>query len=163
MSSWADVERAEPEFAARVKERFDMYRHKVIATLRKDGSPRISGVEASLDNGEVWLGMMPNSLKARDLQRDPRVALHSGTEDPNEEAGMANVVVDAKLSGKAIEVDDIDEKRRIGGAQGGDEPNFHLFKIDISEVVLISIGDPADHMLVETWHEGRGLKSTKRY
>ena len=163
MSSWTELEEAEPDFARRVKARFDLYRHKVIATLRKDGSPRISGVEASLDNGEVWLGMMPNSLKARDLQRDPRLALHSGTEDPKEDEGMANVVVDAKLSGKAVEVDDVEEKRRVGGVQGDDEPTFHLFKIDISEVVLISIGDPADHMLVETWHEGRDLKSTKRY
>lgn len=144
MAAWGEIEAAEPDFARRVRERFDAYEHKVIATLRKDGSPRVSGIEAELADGEVTLGMMPGSLKARDLQRDPRLALHSGTEDPSEEPGS---VVDAKLSGVA---------REISGHE------HHVFHVDVKEVALITIGDPADHLLIETWREGRGLQATKR-
>ena len=46
MVSWNEVEKAEPEFAAKVRGLFDAHKHKTIATLRADGSPRISGIEA---------------------------------------------------------------------------------------------------------------------
>ena len=145
MASWQELEASEQEFARRVQERFDAYKHKLVATLRKDGSPRISGIEAEFKDGHVSLGMMAGSLKARDLQRDPRLALHSGTEDPSEQVGE---VIDAKLSGIAQEV------------SGGDHHTFH---IDVKEVVLITIGDPSNHLVIETWHERRGLHRTKRY
>lgn len=145
MATWGDIERDHPEYAERVRARFDAYKHKVIATLRKDGSPRISGIEMEFKDGQVVLGMMPNSLKARDLQRDPRLALHSGTEDPVEAPGS---VIDAKLSGRAIEMPGEDH---------------HVFYVDIEEMVLIAIGDLSDHLLIETWRAGRGLKPVKRY
>ena len=153
MASWGEFEKAEPDLAVKVQKRFDAYRHKVLATLRKDGSPRISGIEAAFGDGELTLGMMGGSLKARDLQRDPRLALHSGTEDPDEDAGMAGVVVDAKVSGRAKEVPSAE----------GSMPGSHTFHVDISEVVLISIGDPADYLVIETWDPKRGLRSRKRY
>ena len=146
MASWKEIAAEEADFARRVQERFDAYKHKVIATLRKDGSPRISGIEVEFENGEVSFGMMPGSLKARDLERDPRFALHSGTEDPNEEPGA---VIDAKLSGVAQEAP---------GPEG-----HHQFRTDVKEVVLITLGDPLDHLVIETWREGRGLRKTKRY
>ena len=147
MASWGEIAASEPDFAERVQERFAAYKHKVIATLRKDGSPRISGIEAEFKGGQVSMGMMQGSLKARDLQRDPRLALHSGTEDPSAEA-IAGEVVDAKLSGLAREIPGKDH---------------HVFHIDVQEVVLVSVGDPADHLVIETWQEGRGLHSVKRY
>ncbi|MFP5351246.1 MAG: pyridoxamine 5'-phosphate oxidase family protein [Actinomycetota bacterium] len=145
MASWSEIEAEHPEFAARVQARFDAYKHKVMATLRQDGSPRISGIEMQFTDGQVVLGMMPGSLKARDLQRDPRLALHSGTEDPVEASG---VVIDAKISGRALEMP----------GEG-----HHVFHVDIEEVVLIAIGDPSDHLLIETWRSGRGLTAVKRY
>jgi hypothetical protein len=82
MARWEDVAAAEPGFAARVRQEFEAHRHKRLATLRKDGSPRISGIEMDFADGEVWLGVMPDSVKARDLRRDPRLAVHSASEDP---------------------------------------------------------------------------------
>ena len=46
MASFADLEAAEPELAGRVRAAFDAHGHKVLATLRADGSPRVSGIEA---------------------------------------------------------------------------------------------------------------------
>ena len=62
--------KAAPELAAAVQRCFDAHIHKTLATLRTDGSPRVSGQEMSFRDGNVWLGMMPDSRKARDLQRD---------------------------------------------------------------------------------------------
>jgi len=150
MSSWHDVATAEPEFADRVQRVFAAHRHKTLATLRRDGSPRISGIEATFADGEVWLGMMPDSVKVRDLQRDPRLALHSASEDPPEK-GASAWLGDAKISGRAVSADN------RGSASAGTR-----FRIDITEVVLTTIGEPADHLVIESWHPDRGLSRRKR-
>jgi hypothetical protein len=144
--SWAEIEAAEPDFATKVHSIFDAHKHKTMATLRRDGSPRISGIEMEFSDGEVFVGMMPASVKFADLQRDPRVALHSASEDPPTE-DPASWTGDAKIAGRAIEVP---------------EEEFKKFRIDISEVVLIRVGRPADHLVVESWHPGRGLIRRER-
>lgn len=154
---WGEFASSEPAFAHEVEERFDKYVHKVMATLRKDGSPRASGIEAEFRDGDLWLGMMPGSAKAKDLQRDPRMALHSGTEDPAQGPAPATVF-DAKVSGIAVEVHgDADQP---GPAAPG-EP--HRFRVEVSEVVLIVLGDPGDHLRIRIWTPSRGLREVKRY
>lgn len=65
MTAWRDVEAAEPEFARRVRTLFDAHRRKTIATVRRDGSPRISGIEAVFEDGELVFGSMPTPARAR--------------------------------------------------------------------------------------------------
>ena len=102
MPSWSDSEAAVPELAARVRERLDAHRHKTIATIRADGAPRISGIEAQVEGGELWIGSDRDALKARDLLRDPRFALHSGSDDPPADRGQASSWAgDAKLAGSS--------------------------------------------------------------
>jgi hypothetical protein len=160
MARWRDVEEAEPEFAAAVRERLDAGKHKTMATLRRDGSPRISGTEATFVDGDLWLGSMWMARKAQDLRRDPRIALHSPSADPPEWTG------DAKVSGRVEEVDDDERRRALVRAQcnEGDGPpgRYHLFRIEIEEVVLTRLGEPADHLSIEWWREGEGLKQTRR-
>ena len=67
----------------RVRAAFDAHAHKVLATLRADGSPRVSGIEMQFVAGEPWLAGMPDSVKFADLRRDPRFALHSGSAEPD--------------------------------------------------------------------------------
>ena len=146
MASWAEVEAAEPEFGNKARALFDAHKHKTMATIRRDGSPRISGTEMEFSDGEVFIGMMPTSVKFADLQRDPRVALHSSSEDPPQD-DPSSWTGDAKIAGRAIEVP---------------EEKFKRFRIDITEVVLIRVGRPADHLVVESWHPGRGLVRRER-
>jgi general stress protein 26 len=156
------VTKAAPELAAAVQRCFDAHIHKTLATLRADGSPRVSGQEMSFRDGNVWLGMMPDSRKARDLQRDPRLAVHSATVDPSMAGG------DAKLSGRALEVTDretFDWFISKEGEEKGEEPPepFHLFRIDVGEIVLTTLrGDPPDHLVIETWRERRGVTRVER-
>jgi Pyridoxamine 5'-phosphate oxidase len=155
MPSWSVVEAEAPELAALARGFLDAYVHKTLATLRRDGSPRISGTEVVFSEGELWLGSMWHSAKALDLLRDPRFALHSGSADPPDWAG------DAKLAGRAEEVTDPERKMAIIG----DDPSpdsFHLFRANITELVVVRIGDPADHLVIETWHAGRGTNRHER-
>jgi hypothetical protein len=153
MASWREIEASEPAFAAAVKALFDAHKHKTIATLRKDGSPRISGIECQLEDGEVWMGMMLGSLKAADVLRDARVAIHSASDDSD---GTSSWPGDAKLAGRLVEVTDEAQMHRMQGQPG------HLFRADIDEVSKTTLGDPADHLLIETWSPSRGLRSIKR-
>jgi hypothetical protein len=162
MATWGEFARSEPAFAKLMKDRFDSHKHKMLATLRTDGSPRLSGVEATFANGRLWLGMMPGSMKALDLQRDPRLALHSALDEPEMPRG------DARISGRVIEHTDDETmaafSRASQEATGQEVPPgpFHLFSVDIQEAVLIRIGDPADHLVIQTWREGQGLKRVER-
>src|SRR5919202_3417288 len=100
MATWQEFSEQAPELAARAFERFEKHRHKTMATVRADGAPRISGTEVPILAGQVWLGGMTGNRRFADLRRDPRVAIHSASEDPDVWTG------DAKLSGRAVEVTD---------------------------------------------------------
>ena len=168
MATWHEVEAAVPDLAAAARTVFDAYKHKVLATPRADGSPRVSGNELTFKDGEAWLGMMHRSVKALDLLRDPRLAVHSAPADAELKLG------DAKLSGRAVEETDADTIRRFGSdsaeEHGGDKPAesaeppepFHLFRIDISEISIVRIGDPPDHLLIESWSPASGYRRTER-
>jgi pyridoxamine 5'-phosphate oxidase-like protein len=160
MASWKEFEAEAPELAGRVRAAFDAHRHKLLATLRRDGSPRISGIEATFADGELWLGMMPGSRKALDLRRDPRLALHSASLDPPEDdpAGWPG---DAKLAGRAVEVSDPALKERLAGGSGQPDES-HLFRVEVAEVVHTRVGDPADHLVIELWRPGRGVRRMQR-
>jgi hypothetical protein len=155
MPSWSEVEAQAPELAARARDILDAHRHKTIATLRRDSSPRISGIEAEIKDGELWFGSMWRAVKALDLQRDGRFALHSGSSDP------PGWTADAKLAGHAEEITDPD---RIEAFRSSDTPAgpFHLFCADITELVVTGLGEPADHLVIESWHAGRGTRRRER-
>ena len=158
MASFSEVESAEPEFAARVRAAFDAHGHKVLATLRADGSPRVSGIEMHFVEGEPWLAGMPGSVKFADLRRDPRFALHSGSDEPDA------FTADAKISGRATEVTDAEERRRFAAAAAvqGDPLGFELFRVDVDQVVLTAVNEEKTALVISSWRPGRGLTRTDR-
>src|SRR3954447_1514294 len=107
MARWSEVEAQAPQLAAVAREFLDAHTHKTLATLRRDGSPRISGTETDFREGEVYIGSMWQAGKALDLQRAPRFALHSGSDDPPDWRG------DAKIAGHAEEITDQGTVARI--------------------------------------------------
>jgi hypothetical protein len=149
MTTWNEFAAAEPDFSRRVRQLFTAHKHHTMATLRRDGSPRISGTEVDFADDGLAVGMMGGALRAADLRRDPRVALHSSTVDPDEDP--ARWPGDAKVSGTASEVD------RHGGP-----PGSHRFVIDLHEVVITRVGTPADHLVIETWHAEHGVRRIER-
>jgi hypothetical protein len=132
MVAWHDVEADAPEFASRVRALFQARKHKTMATLRADGSPRISGIETRIGD-EVTFGSMPASRKLADLMRDPRLALHSPSVDPPED-DPGEWVGEAKISGRAVPTED-------------------GFRVDVTEVALTYLDGG---LVVESWHPGRG-------
>jgi hypothetical protein len=149
MAAWKDVEQADPEFAARVRGLFDAGRHKTIATLRADGSPRISGIECEFADGDLRFGSMPGARKGADLRRDPRFALHGPTFHP-EEGNEAGWPGEAKVAGRAV----------LSGPAG--EPAGEVFVADISEVVITRLNPEATLLVIESWTPQRGRHVAER-
>lgn len=85
VATWSEFRSSAPDLADIVRHGFAVRNHATMATIRKDGAPRISsrGVDFS-DDGEVYLGMMAGARRAADLRRDPRVAVHYPTVDPSD-------------------------------------------------------------------------------
>ena len=150
MTAWRDVQQAAPEFAERVQSLFDAHRHKTIATLRADGSPRISGIEVAFTDGELTFGSMANARKGADLRRDPRFALHSATVDPVEGA-EAQWPGEAKVSGRAVPAGPV--------VDGPDGDSFHA---DITEVVHTHLNEAATLLVIEWWTPTQGLRRVDR-
>ena len=146
---------AAPELAGRVRARLDAHTHKTLATVRLDGSPRISGTETVLRDGELWIGSMWHARKARDLQRDPRFALHSGSDDPPDWTG------DAKLAGIVEEITDAERAPAINGDGAPSGPS-HLFRLDLREVSTVGLDDQRKALVIEVWTPERGARTIAR-
>jgi len=150
MASWQDFVDSAPEFASRVEALFTARKHHTMATLRKDGSPRISGTEVDFNEGQLCLGMMAGTGRAEDLRRDPRVAVHSqGVDPPEGDPGAWSG--EAKLSGRAVEL-------AVGAQQASDR-----LRIDVADVVLTRVGTPANHLVIERWSPDAGLVRRERH
>jgi hypothetical protein len=152
MVSWSEVEQAEPEFAAKVRSSFAARKHNTIATLRADGAPRISGIEAEFADGELTFGSMPGARKGADLHRDPRFALHGPTTDPPDDdpTGWPG---EAKIAGRAFFATVLD---------GDEGPPGELFRAEIEQVVFTGLNAAGDALVVETWEPQRGLRRVER-
>lgn len=155
-TSWSTFESEQPALAAAVSARFQWTKHHVLATLRSDGAPRVSGTEVPLVEGHWYLGSMPGALKARDLQRDGRFAVHSNPGDGSMEGG------DAKLSGVATEVLDEDEVARIAALIGAPPGPFHLFRLGLDLIVFSEVDQAREVMTITSWRPGRGVQVVER-
>ena len=150
MARWNDLEREQPAFAARVRALFDARKHKTLATLRADGSPRISGIEVEFQDGDLVFGSMPDARKGADLLRDPRFALHGPTVDPPE-GQPTGWPGEAKVAGRAVLVE------RPDGESSGE-----MFRADLEEVVLTRLTEAGDRLLIEVWRPGQPLRRVER-
>jgi pyridoxamine 5'-phosphate oxidase-like protein len=154
MATWRQFSDEAPELAVAVRARLEATKHHVLATLRRDGSPRVSGTEVDFSGDDLTLGSMWEAVKARDLQRDGRFALHANPGEGTMAGG------DAKLSGVAVELGD-DGKRAYEEHASPPEP-YHLFRLDLAEVVLTSLHPEGDRLLIETWRPGQPVSRLER-
>ncbi|MEU2426189.1 pyridoxamine 5'-phosphate oxidase family protein [Streptomyces sp. NPDC007851] len=156
-TNWAAFTAAAPGLAHTAQRRFAPYRHHVLATLRKDGSPRTSGLEVQFLGGELRFGMMPGSVKALDLLRDPRFALQA---NPGEGTAMGGTG-DVRISGRAYEVTDPAVKGAYAEEVAPPEGPFHLFRTELTEVVRTYVEDDT-YLVVEAWRPGGPVRTVKR-
>ena len=153
---WSDIERTQPRLARLARERLIDPGVVLVATIRHDGTPRLSPVEPCVLDGELWLSMMWQSTKARDLPHDPRILVHSVITSRDGAEG------EFKIRGTARVENDQAVQRRYADAVAASlgwnpQPGrFHLFAVNISQVTFITY-DPggSGDQHVAMWPPGR--------
>jgi hypothetical protein len=159
MFQWADFEAVAPMLAAQGRELIEHFRFVLVGTIRRDGTPRISPVEARLVNDHLMLVMIPGTLKARDLLRDPRILVNSPIthpDDPNREF---------KLRGRVIEIQDPELREATASAieatSGWRPPDgWHFFALDIQEATYLAWQNGI--LDLTRWNRDRGIDSVRR-
>lgn len=137
----------------------------LVGTIRADGTPRISPVEPLVWEGDLWLSMLLGSHKATDLQRDPRLLVHSIVTSREGTAG------EFKLRGRAGEVTSDAVQRgyaaQVSGRLGWDPVpgRFHLFRVDLDDVAFVRYDPETGDQFVTRWPAGeefvrRGTSAT---
>ncbi|MGX1804559.1 pyridoxamine 5'-phosphate oxidase family protein [Nocardia sp. NPDC055321] len=145
MATWDQFASEAPDLAARVRERFEAHKTHVLATLRRDGAPRVSGSEVEFLGADLMFGSMPGAVKAADLRRDGRCAIHAHPGDG-----------DAKVMGVAVEI--------IGPAKAafGSPPGVHDYRLDLTGVVFTRVDEVTELLVIEHWRPGRGVDVSRR-
>jgi hypothetical protein len=164
VTDWNQLRAEAPETAAVFERRLDATGLALLASLRADGSPRISPLEPLLHDGQLWLGMMPGSTKVADLRRDPRFCLHTATTDKDVTDG------DAKLWGDAVGVDDqasLDAYAAAFKAATGHDVEampggFDLFTVELTGASSLVLGEGGDHLRITTWRPGSPEQVSER-
>jgi hypothetical protein len=146
MATWKEFETAAPDLARAVRARFEATKHHVLASLRRDGSPRVSGTEVEFNGDDMTMGSMPGAVKAADLKRDGRFALHANPGDGSMDGG------DSKISGLAVATPNPKDD--------GSFPGADFFRLDILEVVHTSLADGG--LLIQTWRPEEGEREIRR-
>jgi hypothetical protein len=152
---WQDFEQAAPDLAPRCRERFEATGLLFLATLRRDGSPRISPIEFKFWEGDLTLGMMWQSKKALDLERDPRCEVHGTVRDKGE-------AVQFKLHCRAIRMSDEAAHRNaveILEQTGWNPEPYHLFALDIESATHIRFEGDEGKQIAEHWTAAAGLRA----
>ena len=154
--SWTTFSTDAPELADRIRARFEAHLHHVLATIRADGSPRVSGTEVRWYDDHVWLGSMPRSMKGWDLRRDRRFALHSAPVD------LELLDGDARLSGTAVEITDVEVIAAFLASLGNpDAPgDAELFRLEVTGASIITV--TGDKLNVVSWTPGGGVTHIER-
>lgn len=164
MTTWTEFADAAPETAGVFLRRLEANGLALMATVRRDGSPRISPLEPDVSAGRLWLGSMPGSTKSHDLRRDPRCCLHSATEDKNVKEG------DAKLWGRAVEaVEEADLRAFVASVKdktGNDldamPGGFDLFWLDVTAASAVQLGADGQHLRITAWEAGKPERVIER-
>jgi hypothetical protein len=139
MLTWAELEQAAAEITARGRVLLERFEFVLVGTLRRDGAPRVTPVEAYVVDGHLLVNMIPRSLKALDLLRDPRIYVHAPVTAKSGDAEF-------KLSGRANALEDEQLRAKLDDLfwqmiQWRPAPDSHYFEILADRAAYVTYGD----------------------
>lgn len=153
---WQEVEHAAPAIARLGAARLDAMGLAMLGTLRRDGSPRISPVEPCIAGGQLLIGVMAWSAKARDLQRDPRYVLHSVVTSPDSGDEELKLYGSAAIASHPIAT-------AAAGAWWLTHPDRAIvFRLGIHQAVFIVWDTANGLMTIHRWSPRDGYRQSGR-
>lgn len=143
MATWEEFARSAPELASIGHERLED-RVAYLATIDAGGGPRVHPVEVWFAAGRALVRMYPESPKVRDLDRDPRYAMHSLMDNMEGEGG------EFAVRGRAARVTDPEVLAAAADTKMALE-RYVVFELGVSDVVITSY--PGDRTVRTRWRE----------
>jgi hypothetical protein len=161
MATFAELQQAAPPIAAFLADRIEATGLCLVATTRRDGWPRVSPMELSLIGGRIYVGSMPNAVKAQDLQRDARCCVLTPLADKDDLAGEVKAFCRAR---EILERDEWEQVRAIWqeslGFDIGDPGGTHVFELGIESAAWQRV--EGDDWRTTSWREGGGVRERVR-
>ncbi len=139
--SWKIFEQQQPALAAFGFERLDG-KVAYLATVRRDGSPRVHPMTPIIGEGHFFIFMEPTSPKAHDLERDARYAVHCSVSDTSGSSG------EFRVEGRAHLVNDPDLRHRAAELSSyKPAERYILFEFDVESAASTTYvhGKPVHH------------------
>ena len=120
-----------------------------LATIRKDGGPRIHPISPALIDGRLYAFILHHSPKKHDLLRDGRYALHSWPYPMDEQNYKDD---EFYLSGMAAWIDDPALRGAVAEAIGDNADEGIIFELGLERV--LHKGRDHGHVVYTTWKAG---------
>ncbi len=136
--SWQCLEEQQPELAEFGAERLNG-QVAYLATVRKDGSPRVHPMTPIIGRGHLFVFMEPTSPKRHDLQRDGRYAIHCSVGDNTGASGEFIV------TGRAHLIEDVELRAlaaRLASYTPADRYILFEFDVDSAASTIYQEGQP---------------------
>jgi PPOX class probable F420-dependent enzyme len=140
-----------PELHSKILGILARHNNMTIATLRPDGFPQATTVGYANDGLKIYFGCGPNSQKAQNLRRDPRVSAAIDEDHVNwaEIEGIS-------LAGTAAPVNDADELARVAALflakfpqlaafPEQDRPSMAIFRVTPSVISVLDYAKGFGH------------------
>jgi hypothetical protein len=163
MVTWSEFAVAAPRISAIFTRRHAATRNLcMLATVRMDGSPRISPMEPRIFENQLVLVGMPGTTKFRDLDRDPRFCLHTATVDTEVTDG------DAKLWGRVHDLQDEALHQRFAedlfadmGLDLRGQKFAPFYTADVTSASSVEVVD--GHLDITVWKYGDGERVIRKH
>jgi hypothetical protein len=138
MKRWSEFESEQPDMAKAGRDL--IYNFKVglgyLATVRKDGGPRLHPVCPTIANGGLYVFIGNHSPKLHDLLRDGRYALHSFPIPEGDD--------EFYVTGRVVSIDDADVRKIVYDvytATGATTSNDTLFELLMQNALHAKYGE----------------------
>ena len=152
MASWGEFERLAPDLARFGRDLWSKIPIAYLATVRKDGSPRVHPFCPIIAGGRLMGAVLASSPKSKDLRRDGRYMIHAlpGKDDAEFSIrGRATEIQHRALRGLAVEA-----ARAIAAGLTESAKIGLLFEFDIEQVdtaVWERVGQPDTRAIRRRW------------
>ncbi|MEX2292838.1 MAG: pyridoxamine 5'-phosphate oxidase family protein [Acidimicrobiales bacterium] len=161
MPNFEELSAAAPTIASFFGERVASTGLTFVATIRIDGWPRVSPMELSIYEGRLYVGSMPDAVKAQDLQRDPRCCVVTSLADKDDVAGEAKLFCVAR---EVVEADEWASVRALWldkiGLDIGEPGASHIFELEIVSAAWQRV--EGDTWRTSSWVDGGDVRERVR-
>lgn len=154
--SWKVFEEDSPELARLGYEKLNR-KIAYLATLKKDGSPRLHPVTPFIGNGMLFIFTEPSSPKIQDLRRDRRYALHCTV-------GGEGQLIEILISGEAVIISNprVREQAESIAASSVVIKSYVLFEFQVKQVLVVEYDDERKPV-IHRWNRGNAeISSIKK-